>query len=475
MKAIKNVLVVDNNRVFCSFMHEILESEGYIVEAAESGLDALEKLKAFAADVVFVDRVMPEINGDELCRLMRSRPETRGALLVVLSAIAVEDPAVSLLDQVDACLAKMAFSDMKPLVLRVLEDLSAGRTEQYRNRVVGVEKLYEREITRELLESKRHLETFLKAGPHGALELNADGVIVSANANACRLLGRADRDLLTRRFAELFEAAQVRDSVSEALRQVSSEPNVLGEDGRITISGRQITITLTAVEAEGSGSMLVLLYDATEWFESRRRVEDLLEEKQTLLRELEHRVRNNLSMVTGLLRLQAESVTSAEAAEALGEAEGRVRSMLSIYDILSTSGIYQEVELGTFLRDLCRGLASAFATSSVRLECRLGRRRHVVPAQAAMALGLVVNELVTNAYKHAFAGREAGEVTVSLTRERGAATVLRIADNGLGLPDAVYSGAKRGFGLELVYAELEQIEAGLEIERNGGTVFSIRL
>ncbi len=474
-KPISTVLVADNNPVLRSFMVEILEPAGYTVMTAESGVAALEVVKEWVPDVFFVDRVMPEIDGDELCRILRAKPETKNAFLVVLSAIAVEDPKVPVLDLVDACLAKTPFAELRQSVLKVLEDLSAGRTQQYRGRVVGADNLFKREVTAELLEANRHLAAFFQASPNGVLELNANGVIVLANANARRLLGGINGELVSHPFTAVLQSEDLRERVTAALAQVSERAQNLGEYGEVEINGRRVMITLVSIDSARLSSVLVLLQDITELYESRRRAETLLKEKETLLREVQHRVKNNLTTISGLLQLQAGSGVSNEVSEALGEAEGRVRSVLKIYDILFATGDYRAVDLCAFLRELCRGLASLYRPPKGRVQCDIGHETITVPVETAIPVGLIVNELVTNAYKYAFEGRGGGTVTVSLFREHDGVITLRVADDGRGLPDAVYNGSEQGFGLELVQAEVDQINACLRVERNSGTVFTIRL
>jgi|GEM_PF-1925486 len=477
---IRTVLSVDNSPVFTTFMQEALESEGYTVITAESGIEALEVLDRRRPDLIFLDRVMPEIDGDTLCRLLRARPDTANLPIVLLSAIAAEDQHDPVLKIADACLAKTAFSALRPAILQVVKDIEAGRLAEYRGRVVGSELLHGREVTRELLDSKHRLQTFLETSPNGVVQLNSSGVITIANETAHRLLGHGDRSVISTDIRKILPTAELRDRVETALGRLSSEPQKLGEDGSVEIHGRTLVLTLVAIESAIAGSALMVMQDITAIHEARTRAELLLHEKEQLLREIQHRVKNNLSMISGLLQLQARRGTSSEVTEALQEADGRVRSVLKLYDILFQTGSSQQVSIGSFLTELCRELSSVFdgsvgsVGSVAKIQCHVPETDLGVSAETAMAVGLIVNELITNAFKHAFEFGSQGAVTVQLVCEPGGTAILEVSDNGIGMPEEIELDADVGFGLELVRAQVEQLNGELEIERAGGTRFRVR-
>lgn len=240
--------------------------------------------------------------------------------------------------------------------------------------------------------------------------------------------------------------------------------------------------------AAGTVRCLGIARDITATREAEDRIQELLAEKDLLLREVHHRVKNNLTTVAALLSLQAGNVESQEARGALMDAQGRVRAMLSIYQTLFQSENYREVSLRDFLRQLVVAAqetqGGGVGAPTVGIETDL--QEIIMPASLSVPLGIAVNELVANAFKYAFPeGKASGgeapllRVTAELT---GETVTVQVADNGIGLPDWVQLGgvgadgapAGTGFGLQLVQAEALQLGGELELRRERGTSVTLR-
>lgn len=198
-----------------------------------------------------------------------------------------------------------------------------------------------------------------------------------------------------------------------------------------------------------------------------------LEERELLLRELNHRVKNNFQMVTALLDMQRRRAADAPSEAALADALRRVQSMAQAHAYLYAAGGAEEsIDLATYLSDLCASLSdSLLLTGLVRLELDLETAR--MSRDRAVAMGLVVNELVTNAAKYAFPSGRAGMITVSLRRlETGAELV--VADDGVGLPpeSRIRSG---GLGRKLVESFARQAGAILTLGDGPGARYVLVL
>jgi two-component sensor histidine kinase len=159
--------------------------------------------------------------------------------------------------------------------------------------------------------------------------------------------------------------------------------------------------------------------------------EQLLRNKDTLLRELQHRVKNNLQMITALIRMEARNLPDGETGERFDRLAGRINSLALLYDLLSGECVNDGVDLGVYLSKVASSVMEAHAVEGIRLELKVDT--WPVSINVAMPTGLVVNELMTNALKHAFAGREGGTITLSsLVDETGCRVV--VSDDGVGLP-----------------------------------------
>lgn len=160
--------------------------------------------------------------------------------------------------------------------------------------------------------------------------------------------------------------------------------------------------------------------------------EQLLRDKDVLLRELQHRVKNNLQMITALIRMEARNVADGETGERFDQLAGRINSLAILYDLLSGDQASDGIDLGVYLSKIASSVMEAHAVEGIRLDLKVDTWPCSI--NVAMPTGLVVNELMTNALKHAFVGREGGTITIlSLVDDTGCR--VTVSDDGNGLPD----------------------------------------
>lgn len=226
-------------------------------------------------------------------------------------------------------------------------------------------------------------------------------------------------------------------------------------------------ISCRTMPMDGQLHVLSVVDDVTERKRAERKIQDLLAEKELILREVHHRIKNNMSTVQSLLSLQAGMTQAPEAAEALRDAASRVESMAVLYDRLYRSRNFDELPVADYLSSLVDEIARNFPNAGeVRIVKELGDFR--LGARTLQLLGIVVNELLTNAMKHAFAGTRDCELTVSASFEGGLVS-LAVADNGNGMPGGIDNGGEQGFGLVLIEAIAAQLEGTIRIEGGSGT------
>jgi PAS domain S-box-containing protein len=204
-----------------------------------------------------------------------------------------------------------------------------------------------------------------------------------------------------------------------------------------------------------------------------RALQAALQEKEILLKEVHHRVKNNMQVVSSLLNLQSRHVKDPQDAEAFREGQRRIRSMALVHEKLYRSGSFSRIEFGGYLRQLAD---QALQTGdkkpgSVRLNLEVEERSFDI--QTAIPLGLIVNELLSNSLKHAFPGERRGEVSIALQPGEGREFILAYADDGVGLPSSFDIRRSESMGFQLVCLLVEQLEGRLEIESERGTRFRI--
>ncbi len=205
---------------------------------------------------------------------------------------------------------------------------------------------------------------------------------------------------------------------------------------------------------------------------NRSEIEDSVREKEVLLREIHHRVKNNLAVVASLLNLQAASVDSVESAlRGLEASRDRIFSMAKVHEQLCENESLSGIDMRDFLGSLVNGLAAVYA-QDIPLDMDLDLADISLDITQAVPCGLVVNELVSNALIHGLRGRENPRLSVSL-REEGGTVLLRVRDNGSGLPDGFDPALASSLGWNLVRILCEQLRGGFRREEGEGTSFEV--
>ncbi len=200
--------------------------------------------------------------------------------------------------------------------------------------------------------------------------------------------------------------------------------------------------------------------------ERTEELEAALQDKQLLLQEVHHRVKNNLQIIISLLRLQADESQDEVLEQVLSESENRIRAISGVHEMLYQNDSLQQIDTQTYFRNLCNDIQYA-CSSQHTIEVLINAKPSLL-MDKAIYCGLILNELVTNAYKYAF-NNDTGKIEVSLTYEEG--YLLRITDNGIGMPVS----AKEGLGMILVRTLVsKQLKGSLHIDTLEGTTFTIR-
>ncbi len=260
----KQILVVDNHPVMLRFMADFLEKKGYFVKTAADGLSAIDLLASFTPDVVFIDLVMPNISGEKLCQIIRGRQDMKNCFLVVLSAIMAEERPEFETCNADVFIAKGPFEKLSSHIDHVLEKLEQGDAQGLKGSVLGHQELFEREITKELLESKKHYEMTLNHMSEGLLELVDNSVIVFANPAAISVLGQTEEKLLSSVFADLF-GEPAKSLINEKIQEAAATEKETVLDKPVEIEDRLLSVKIIPVTGGKTRSTtIVILRDITQ-------------------------------------------------------------------------------------------------------------------------------------------------------------------------------------------------------------------
>ena len=200
-----------------------------------------------------------------------------------------------------------------------------------------------------------------------------------------------------------------------------------------------------------------------------------LTEKTSLVMEIHHRVKNNLAIMIGLIKMQAHQIKHPEALAALADTKARLFSMSLLHEMLYSAGRMDQVEIQSYMQRLCSHISQSHGLSARGIQIQNSPSAPLtVGIDQAVPCGLIVSELISNAIKHAFPNDRQGKMTIALVLTPPDIVTLRVTDDGIGLPDGVQIGQIGKLGLSLVDALTRQLQGTLEIQREPGTSFEIR-
>lgn len=203
-------------------------------------------------------------------------------------------------------------------------------------------------------------------------------------------------------------------------------------------------------------------------------IEKSLAEKETLLREIHHRVKNNLQIISGLLNLQSRQIENPEAQEAVREGRNRVKSMALIHQKLYQQDNLTGVKMKEYLNDLVYTLQQTFKDNNTNIQTNIICSNLTLDVDTAIPLGLIINELVTNCYKYAFSYKKNGLITIRL-EEAQKKLLLEVRDDGVGLPHSFDMSSSKSFGMKLIQSLAAKLEAVIETKNDNGAVFILTI
>ncbi len=219
-------------------------------------------------------------------------------------------------------------------------------------------------------------------------------------------------------------------------------------------------------------SLLSLVLDVTEQIQAEERLKASLEEKVVLLKEVHHRVKNNLQIISSLLNLQSDYLEDDRSRDIFKVSQNRIESMALIHEKLYQSKDLARINFAEYVQDLVDGLLSSYELNSSNISTNLDVDDSLLSLDAAIPCGLIINELVLNSLKHAFPTGTKGKICITLTKVEGNLT-LSVGDNGIGFPAEVDFQNTKSLGLQLVIALTNQLKGTVELKKDSGVEFKL--
>jgi signal transduction histidine kinase/response regulator of citrate/malate metabolism len=482
----KKILVVDDDRVILKFVTKLLEREGHEVATAEDGFAALNLLSTFTPDIMFFDLIMPKIDGSKLIQIVRSMPPLSDCYLVIISAAVAEIDFDFEETGADSYIAKGPFSSMAENIKAAIESSEVPRSREEPKPIRGLDGVYARQLTKELLSRNRHLETILESMAEGILEVYS-GKVVYANRVAVSLLGSPPEKILAAYPPDLFD-----DDIGRKLDKIFQTEGVpaaeIGENSPVELNGRQVTLKTLPVKSEPA-TVIIMITDVSE----RKRLEMQLQHVQkmeaigTIAAGVAHNFRNTLTEIlvnSQLIQMDYKDESGLhEVAERINTSVRKGSRLVDGLLQFSRKQIKEEfklIDLAAVISEMCQIIRKSF-DQKIEIETDLQENLPVIGDSTS--LGQALMNLCTNARD---ALPNGGRLMIKASRDDKRVTVT-VSDNGKGMDREIVEkcfdpffttkpiGKGTGLGLSTTYGIIKSHEGlvNVDSQSNQGTTFTI--
>jgi len=304
----------------------------------------------------------------------------------------------------------------------------------------------------------------------GAVILSSEATILYCNRSFAQILQISLHQLTGSTITE-YIAAQDREQFDTLHRRVFAGKPIRTEINLLSAHKSKIPslISLRTFSMDGLDTVCMVVTDLTE----QKEKDASLAEKEILLKEIHHRVKNNMQVISSLVDLQADEVKDDAVRGIFQDVIYRVRSMAMVHEKLYQSADLSRVDFADYAQSLLQYLWRAQGAANGGFQLDLELESILMPVNAAVPCGLILNELFSNALKHAFRGREGGRVTVRLREDGAGRARLDVCDDGVGFPAGFDWRSAPSLGLRLVQMLARQLHAAVELESANGTTFTI--
>jgi PAS domain S-box-containing protein len=333
---------------------------------------------------------------------------------------------------------------------------------------------------RTLRESEARKGAILGSALDCVISMDHEGRIVEFNQAAEDTFGYSRAEAMGKPMADLIIPQSLRERHRRGLEHclATGEGPILRKRMEMTATRADgaefpVELAINRVDMDGPPMFTGYVRDITERKRVEKQIQASLREKELLLKEVHHRVKNNMQVISSMLSLQSAYIQDQKSLEVFHESENRIRSIGLIHERFYQSKDLSRIDFGEYMRNLAAHLFHFYGARSAGIRLRINAGNVFMNLDTAIPCGLIINEIVSNSLKYAFPeGNKQGAVEIDLRTDDGK-FVLTVGDNGVGLPSELDVRNNKTFGLQLVATLIDQIDGRLEIDRVGGTTFKI--
>ena len=332
----------------------------------------------------------------------------------------------------------------------------------------------DRKLAEEELKKREHLLTDLfNTSPLGIALLNSHNEVIEINKGFENLFGFEEQEIIGLELDRVI----VPEKHLEHAQQLTETPFVDEVvTRRKTKSGELIDVIIYAVPIVIDDKMLYkygIYVDITDRKKAEQKVRDSLKEKEVLLAEVHHRVKNNLAVITGLLELQSYNADNENARKVLRDSQMRIHSIALVHEKLYDNENFSEIKVQDYIKELSKTIKQTMGTGKIPVEVIYNLDNITLPITQAIPCGLLLNEVLTNSFKHAFKGKESGQIEISFVRKEGK-HLLSIKDDGVGIDEDLKPKRSSTLGMKLIKTLTKQINAEMRVNNEKGAIFEFR-
>ena len=350
-----------------------------------------------------------------------------------------------------------------------------GKTEGFLSNIRDITE--RKQATEKLKASEKKYSTLVEKGNDGIVIIQ-DRLLKFISPVMAEISGFSINDVIGKPFID-FVSSPFRELVNDmyAKRLAGEEIPNKYEVELISKNGKIIPAEINAslIEYEGKPADMAIIRDITERKLTEKEIKKSLKEKEMLLSEIYHRVKNNMQIITSLLRLQSRHIKEEEYREMFKESQNRIISMSLVHEKLYRSKDLTQIDFNDYIRDLIKGLFQSYGANKGNIALSIHVKTISLGIDFAIPCGLIINELVTNSLKHAFPDCRKGEIRIILRSIDENMIELIVGDNGIGMPEDLDFKKTKTLGLHLVTMLAEnQLHGDINLNRSKGTEFIIK-
>jgi len=467
----QKVLVVDNNPVVLTYMEKFLEKNGYTVKTAENGLIALDLVQEYIPDIIFVDLIMPYIKGELLVSIFREREDLSDVSIIILSGVAAEIDLDYISMGADACIAKGPFNTMGTHISYTLKELEKDEDRQQFETAIGLEDVFKRSITQELMVANLHSKVILESISDCIIELSKDYRIVYINNAALDFLNDNKKNAIATSLLNNVDVVWHEELITffEKIKKGTAPKSI-----ELNKGNSFYLLTAKYLNSTKNNTMVLIIKDISLQRQREQELKNKINERELMIKEVYHRVKNNLAMVSSIINLQIGETDNKTELSALNDLRSRIDSISMVHAKLFRGRDLNNIVLDEYIRDLVDNLIDSLMHSEIMIAADISIPEVVIDFDKAVPLGIIITELTTNALKYAFENKETGLISISYIEKEDEVNII-FSDNGKGLSSGFSVDSAETLGFNLVSSLVMQLQGSIFVENKNGAVFSITL